>query len=82
MSPHPDRRASEAQRELSNFISTGLSQRDFVSLMAKDRRSLQAEFTKLCFAWIQRAALQYQDGDYDLRNEEECKKAFQMVKRQ
>ena len=82
MMPHPDKKAVEAQQVMANFVNVGGSQRDFVSLMAKEHRYLQGGFTRLCIQWIERAAEQYTDGDYDLRNESECQKAYQMVSSQ
>ena len=76
MKPHPDKRAVDAQLVLSNFLRIGGKQRDFISLMAKESRFLQAEFTRLCMSWLERAALQYADGDYDINNEVECQKAY------
>lgn len=80
MNPHPERKAVDAQTMISNLINTGFSQRDFISRMSRDHRTLQAGFTRLCLAWLERAAEQYKDGDYDLQNEDECKNAYLMVK--
>lgn len=79
MKSHPDKRAVEAQMVLSNFLRIGGKQRDFISLMAKEHRSLQASFTELCFSWLERASQQYTDGDFDLNNEDECWKAAAML---
>lgn len=79
MNPRPDKRAADMQQEMSNFVNASPNVRDFVSLMAKDHRTLQANFTKLCIAWLERAAQQYLDEDFDLRNADECEKAFHMV---
>lgn len=80
MNPHPERKAVDAQTVISNLINTGFNQRDFISRMSRDNRTVQAGFTNLCLEWLQRAADQYKDGDYDLQNEDECKSAYLMVK--
>lgn len=79
MMPHPDKRAVETQQVMSNFLNIQGSHRDFISLMAKDHRALQSSFTLLCIAWLERAAQQYKDGDFDPRTEDECLRAYQMI---
>jgi hypothetical protein len=54
--------------------------RDFIEEMGyRTHRTLQQNFTRLCFMWLDFLAEMGKQGRYDLRNEASCKMARQIV---
>ena len=56
----------------------GFSATDFAKAMGRQHRTLQQNFTKVCFAWIQHLA-SLEENQYDLRNEASVKAAKKIV---
>ena len=66
------------EQELVNSIEKGINnlclQEGVVSeLLANMHRTLQQKFTDICFAWIKQQAYQYENSDYDDRNQKSCR---------
>lgn len=59
----------EMQKEMADFLNTFNDSKleQFVKEMAKEHRTLQQSFTKLCMMWIKALA---GTNDYDGRNED------------
>lgn len=79
-----DKKEESREKKLQNQVSEGInclsfSPSEFCKEMARDHRALQADFTHLCIEWIRTAAKQYEDKNYDGRNEYECKLAKNIV---
>jgi hypothetical protein len=76
--------ASEVASVMSDFVNNfGCDKQAFVNEMAKDHRTLQQSFTKLCLKWIE-----YVGSDeyrFDLRNEDShttCKAMISAFKKE
>jgi len=76
-------RAEAAAKEVANFANEmSMDMQSFVDAIANEHRTIQQAFTGLCFAWIRKAAEQYDKGDFDGRNEysvEQCEKITKYV---
>lgn len=74
--------AKETQAKMSRFLNVmATSNKDFVEEMSRDHRFLQAQFTELCFAWIQSQADRLEDGRYDGRNKWSVEKCSEIVRK-
>lgn len=61
--------------------SLSFSPKIFIEAMSRQHRTLQQNFTRVCFEWIKHMA-EKQEGDYDGRNEasvKACKKILERV---
>ena len=59
----------EFAETVSNAVNPmGFRVEEFVKAMGRKHRTLQQNFTKLCFAWIQHLA-KLEENEYDARNE-------------
>jgi hypothetical protein len=66
--------AVELARKISDYVNgIGNKLEDVIDPMARDHRTLQQGFTKLCVAWLERCAKMHDDRDFDGRNEHSAK---------
>lgn len=67
-----------AARFMSDYVNTLASsnEKSFAGEMAREHRTLQQNFTRLCVAWLEHLA---SEDHYDLRNEASVKLAQQFV---
>ena len=71
-----------AAREMSDFVNNmSCDQKAFVEEMANQHRTLQQSFTSLCFAWIRQCSGQFEDKNFDGRNEWSCKVSAEIVEK-
>ena len=79
-----NKNANEVALVMSDFVNNfGCDKDAFVSEMAKDHRTLQQSFTKLCLKWIEYVGSE--DYRFDLRNQdshETCKKMVQSFQKE
>lgn len=54
-------------------LNSGISFKEFCEAMSKEHRSLQQEFSELCFWWLEKCREMYEQGNYDGRNVYGCK---------
>ena len=67
-------------RSFSRFVNGRCINKEKVAeLMAKEHRYLQSEMFFVCMAYIRKMAENYDNGNYDLRNEYACHTAKQMI---
>ena len=60
-------RDTDAVRFMSNYLNSfGVGYQDFAKEMAREHRTLQQSFTRLCITWLQELS---ETEYYDLRNE-------------
>lgn len=73
--------AQEVANGMSGFLNNMChSKNEFIKVMGNDHRTLQQEFTKLCFKWIEHCASE--NYCYDGRNEDShraCKKIVENI---
>jgi hypothetical protein len=76
-------KAQHIAREMSGFVNSYSNRnKEFNLEMAREHRTLQQNFTKLCLQWIEFVASD--DYRYDLRNEDShttCKKMIETFKK-
>ena len=58
---------------ITDAINGSFSNRKFVEQMAKEHRTLQADFTTLCLDWLLKCREMYEEENYDGRNYLACK---------
>ena len=74
--------AKEAAKAMSDFVNNmSCDQKAFIEEMANQHRTLQQSFTSLCFAWIRQCSKQFEDKNFDLRNEWSCKVSNEILKK-
>lgn len=72
---YQDVEAERVVRTVSDFVNGyGHSSTAFVNYMAREHRTLQQGFTRICLAWLKHLAA-LPDHAYDLRNEHSVKVA-------
>ena len=62
---------------LSNFVNSFSQKPEFHTLMAREHRTIQQSFTRLCLQWLEHCASD--DYRYDGRNEQSHKIAKQLI---
>jgi len=63
--------ANQAAHDMSNFLNTTIPKhKEFCSFIAQDHRTLQQQFTALCFEWIKHCSTDQYGQNTDLRNED------------
>lgn len=71
-------RAEQIVDEITNFVNTmSLDPSEFIAAMAKEHRTLQQSFTKLCIQWLEYVASD--DYRHDPRNEASHEIAKKMI---
>ena len=74
--------AEEAQGSLSRFANSYISSEEaFVDCVMRDHRTLQQGMFRLFVACIREWAKAYDEGRYDLRNEQTCKLCKRIVEK-
>ena len=74
--------AEELVKKLSKFVNCMTMQtreKFFCELMAREHRTIQQNFSKLVYAWIQEQSKQFIEGNFDPRNEYAVKVANQIA---
>ena len=67
-------------RSFSRFVNGRCINKEKVAeLMTKEHRYLQSEMFFVCMAYFRKMAENYDNGNYDLRNEYACHTAKQMI---
>ena len=72
------------EKKLAEDVADGINSmcfnnKAFCETMARQHRTLQADFTQLCFEWFETCRNNYEKDNYDGRNELECKTAKMML---
>ncbi len=74
--------AEELVKKLSTFVNCMTMQsreKFFCEIMGREHRTLQQNFSKLVYAWIQEQSKQFEEGNFDPRNEYAVKTANQIA---
>lgn len=58
---------------ITDSLNVGLKNKEFCEAMAREHRTMQADFTNLCLWWLEKCREQYETGNYDGRNEYGCR---------
>ena len=68
-------------RDMSDFVNAvgSLRTREFCFAMSREHRTLQQNFSKLCYEWLRFQSQQYEDQNYDGRNEYACRVANKIM---
>ncbi len=67
-------------RQFRSFVNCKCYNKNNVAeLMSREHRYLQSEMFFVCMAYIRKMAENYDNGNYDLRNEYACRTAKQMI---
>ena len=67
-------------RSFSRFVNGMCGDKEKVAeLMCREHRYLQSQMFFVCMAYIRKMAENYDNGNYDLRNEYACQTAKQMI---
>jgi len=74
--------SKEAAKAMSDFVNNMTCDKDtFIETMGREHRTLQQSFTSLCFAWIRHCSKNFEDKNFDLRNEWSCKVSNEILKK-
>jgi len=66
---HKQINTEELVERITDFVNNmSYDQRGFLEAMSKQHRTLQQEFTRLCFKWIENCATEKYSKRTDLRN--------------
>lgn len=76
-----DSRTTTAYESFSDFINSGgyTKINEFADLVTKDHRALQADTFRLMFKCFEIWHDMYENGNYDARNQNELKIAFEII---
>ena len=75
----PTEREKESAKEIMHRVNDmTLNEVGLVAAMARDHRTLQQNFTRVCVAWLEYLS-KLTPGEYDLRNEDSTRLAKYLV---